>query len=57
MSSKKQDKRQDQVIVALDTVDRAAAEVMVKGDEAFLIRERETLEDLVRGEKVPEFLT
>ena len=34
-----------------------AAEVMVKGDEAFLIRERETLEDLVRGEKVPEFLT
>lgn len=34
-----------------------AAEVMVRGDEAFLIRERETAEDLVRGEKVPGFLS
>lgn len=33
-----------------------AAEVMVRGNEAFIIRERETPEDLVKGEKVPEFL-
>ena len=32
------------------------AEVMVKGDQFFVIRERETFEDLVRGEKLPDFL-
>jgi diaminopimelate decarboxylase len=32
------------------------AEVMVKGDRFFVIRERESFEDLVRGEKIPEFL-
>jgi diaminopimelate decarboxylase len=32
------------------------AEVMVKGDRFFVIRERETFEDLIRGEKLPEFL-
>ena len=31
-------------------------EVMVKGDKWYLIRERESLEDLVRGERIPEFL-
>ena len=29
------------------------AEVMVEGDEVHLIRERESYEDLVRGERVP----
>jgi diaminopimelate decarboxylase len=33
-----------------------AAEVMVKGGEYFVIRARETYEDLVRGEAIPEFL-
>jgi diaminopimelate decarboxylase len=33
-----------------------ACEVMVKGDRFYTIRERETLEDLVRGETIPEFL-
>jgi len=33
-----------------------AAEVLVKGDEYFVIRERETLEDLMRGERIPGFL-
>jgi len=34
-----------------------AAEVMVSGDRYHVIRKRETLEDLVRGEDVPDFLT
>jgi len=33
-----------------------AAEVMVKGDKFEVIRERETMADLVRGEKIPSFL-
>jgi diaminopimelate decarboxylase len=33
-----------------------AAEVLVKGGETFVIRERETPEDLIKGEKVPDFL-
>jgi diaminopimelate decarboxylase len=33
-----------------------AAEVMGKGGEYFIIRARETYEDLVRGEKIPDFL-
>jgi len=33
-----------------------SAEVLVKGDEFFVIRQRETLEDLIQGENVPEFL-
>ncbi len=32
------------------------AEVMVKGDRFEVVRERETVEDLVRGERVPVFL-
>ncbi|MBN2419368.1 MAG: diaminopimelate decarboxylase [Deltaproteobacteria bacterium] len=32
------------------------AEVMVKGDRHYIIRERETHEDLIRGEVIPEFL-
>jgi len=32
------------------------AEVMVKGDQYYIIRTRETYEDLVRGEKIPDFL-
>ena len=32
------------------------AEVMVKGGEFWVVRERETYEDLVRGEKIPAFL-
>ena len=35
---------------------RRAAEVLVKGDEIFVVRKRETLKDLVRGEKIPSFL-
>ncbi len=31
-------------------------EVMVKGDKFFVIRERETRDDLVRGESIPAFL-
>lgn len=31
-------------------------EVMVRGDRFELVRERETYEDLIRGERVPEFL-
>lgn len=31
-------------------------EVMVRGDRFFVVRERETLDDLVRGEQVPELL-
>ena len=33
-----------------------ACEVMVKGDRFYTIRARETFEDLVRGEMIPEFL-
>jgi diaminopimelate decarboxylase len=32
------------------------AEVLVKDDQMFVIRKRESYEDLVRGEKIPEFL-
>lgn len=32
------------------------AEVMVRGDEYYVIRERETYEDLIRGERIPGFL-
>ncbi|NTU43061.1 MAG: diaminopimelate decarboxylase [Nitrospirales bacterium] len=32
------------------------AEVMVRGDQFDLVRKRETLEDLMRGETVPEFI-
>ncbi len=32
------------------------AEVMVKGSEYYIVRERETYSDLVRGEKVPRWL-
>jgi len=32
------------------------AEVMVKGDHYFIIRERETYEDLTKGEIIPDFL-
>jgi len=34
-----------------------AAEVLVKGDRAALVREREGYEDLVRGESIPEEIT
>lgn len=33
-----------------------AAEVLVKGDQYFVIRQRETQEDLMKGEHIPEFL-
>ncbi|KJR42690.1 diaminopimelate decarboxylase [Candidatus Magnetoovum chiemensis] len=33
-----------------------AAEVLVKGSEHYLIKEREVYEDLLRGEKTPDFL-
>lgn len=33
-----------------------APEVLVKGDHSFIIRERETYEDLIRGERVPDNL-
>jgi diaminopimelate decarboxylase len=32
------------------------AEILVKGYEYFVIRERETWKDLLRGEKIPGFL-
>jgi diaminopimelate decarboxylase len=32
------------------------AEVMVKGDQHYVIRARESYEDLVRGELIPDFL-
>jgi len=32
------------------------AEVLVKDDRYYVIRERETYEDIVRGEKIPEYL-
>ena len=33
-----------------------AVEVMVRGNEFFVVRERETYDDLVRGEKIPGWL-
>lgn len=33
-----------------------AAEVMVKGDKFAIVRERDTYEDLVKGESIPDFL-
>jgi len=33
------------------------AEVMVKGDRYYVVRERETYEDLISGEKIPDFLS
>jgi len=33
-----------------------AAEVLVKDDQYFIIRERETYEDLIKGESIPKFL-
>jgi diaminopimelate decarboxylase len=33
-----------------------AAEVLVKDDQMWIIRKRETYEDLIRGESIPEFL-
>lgn len=32
------------------------SEILVKGGESFVIRERETFDDLVRGERIPAFL-
>ncbi len=32
------------------------AEVLVKGDQYYIIRQRETFEDLIRGETIPDFL-
>ncbi len=32
------------------------AEVMVRGEQFYIVRERETYEDLIRGERIPEFL-
>lgn len=34
-----------------------AAEVLVKDDQYFIVRERETYEDLIKGESIPEFLS
>jgi len=31
-------------------------EVLIKGGDIFVLRSRETYEDLVRGEAIPEFL-
>ncbi len=35
---------------------RRVAEVLVRGDQFFVVRKRETFKDLVRGEKTPSFL-
>jgi diaminopimelate decarboxylase len=32
------------------------AEVLVKDEQIFVIRQRESYEDLIRGEEIPEFL-
>ena len=32
------------------------AEVMVRGSEYFVVRERETYTDLIKGEKIPRWL-
>jgi diaminopimelate decarboxylase len=31
-------------------------EVLVRGNDFYLVKERENYEDLIRGEKIPEFL-
>jgi len=33
------------------------AEVLVTGKDSFLIRQRESFEDLIRGETIPDFLS
>jgi diaminopimelate decarboxylase len=33
-----------------------ATEVLVKNDQYFIVRERETYEDLIKGESIPKFL-
>jgi len=33
-----------------------AAEIMVKGDKSYLVRERESYKDLISGEHIPDFL-
>jgi diaminopimelate decarboxylase len=33
------------------------AEVLVRGGNFYIIRERETYEDLIRGEEIPDFMT
>lgn len=35
---------------------RKAAEVFVRDDQYFVVRERETYEDLIKGESIPDFL-
>ena len=35
---------------------RRVAEVLVRDDQIYVIRQRESYEDLIRGEKIPEFL-
>jgi diaminopimelate decarboxylase len=35
---------------------RKVPEVLVRGKEFFVVRKRERLNDLVRGESIPEFL-
>jgi diaminopimelate decarboxylase len=35
---------------------RKVAEVLVRDDRIYVIRQRESYEDLIRGEKIPEFL-
>jgi len=35
---------------------RRAPEVLVRGKEFFVVRRRESLQDLGRGETIPEFL-
>jgi diaminopimelate decarboxylase len=34
-----------------------AAEVLVRDDQYFIVRERETYQDLIKGESIPEFLS
>ncbi len=36
---------------------RRVAEVLVKDDKFYIIRDRESLEDLIIGEKIPDFLS
>jgi diaminopimelate decarboxylase len=35
---------------------RRVPEVLVRGKEFFVVRRRDSLNDLVRGEKIPDFL-
>ena len=39
-----------------EALGRRAAEVLVRGDQFSVVRKREALKDLVRGEKTPSFL-